>query len=549
MAAATMRPHLGTWPGPAIDLDRLRRVLRTITAAFLGVPVALFAIGWLRPALAAAALAALGVALAGLAKGRSREAAAAGAPRVPLLALLLGLAPAAVAALVSGAGGLGPRNWDWAKHDAVLRDLVVQEWPVRYATESGTTALVYYVAYYLPAAATGKLAGWIAANAALSATSLAGTVLAVLWLVVLARGAPLTCGALCALFSGMDVLGALLVQRWPPHLGRILGDYHLEWWSTHWQYSSNASLLYFVPGQAIAGWLLVALLVDAIQERRDDFPVLALLAVGALWSPFVVVGMLPLTAAFLVARSRSPAAVARAQATAPSLAGAVLLAVPALYYASRLAPLALPRYFQPAISPANRGDLRLLPVDLEPFAFLAGYAVFVTCEFLVLWVLLLREHGGGGEEGALRPALLAAGWTLLVLPLFRYGLFNDLVMRASIPALAILLVASASALRRGVRSGRRAAIAAVLAIGALYGGNLLRMHLEWACRAGRIVFTVPQRSVRSLFQIQLHDPAAMRRDFVAQYLGAADAPFFRWLARPSAATEVDTADPLAGPSR
>ncbi len=546
MVAPTMGvQHESPW-SPRVDIDRLRRALRVLTAAFLGLPVALFLLGWLRPAVAAVALAALGLALAGLVGRRLGAAVATARPvSVPLPALLLALVPAATLAVVSGAGGLGPRNWDWAKHDAVLRDLVAQPWPVRYATESGTTALVYYIAYYLPAAAVGKVAGWLAANAVLAATSLVGAVLAVLWLVVLARGAPLLCGSLLAVFSGMDVLGAALLSRWPPDLARIFGDYHLEWWATHWQYSSTASLLYFAPGQAIAGWLLAALLVDAAEGGRAPVPIAAVLAVGLLWSPFVVIGVLPLAIAVLLGRGRSLAAVTRAQATAANVAGALLGAVLTLYFASRALPLALPARYHPAAPAVTRGDLRLMPAELGLGTFLASYAVFMACEFLLLWLLLLREHGAGREDGALRPALLAAGGTLLVLPLFHYGLYNDLVMRASIPALFVLLIAAARALRRGVATRRRAAIAVVLAVGALYGGNLLRLHLEWIYRARRIAFVAPQGSVRSLFQIQLYDPAAMRKEFVTQYLGSTDAPFFRLLAPPSPAQDIDTPDPSA----
>jgi hypothetical protein len=532
---------------PAVDLDRLRRVLRPATVAFLGVPVALFLAAWLRPGFAVLALAALGLALSGLASGRAAAVPARPPARVPRLGLLLGLAPAAALALMSGAGGFGPRNWDWAKHDAVLRDLVAQPWPVLYHTGAGTTALVYYVAYYLPAAVAGKLVGWAAANATLAATSLAGTLLAALWVIVLARGAPLLCGGMFALFSGMDVLGAVLLSSWPPDLARVAGNDHLEWWATHWQYSSTASLLYFAPGQAIGGWLLAALLLDALDRRRDGLPLLALLAVGMLWSPFAVLGALPLAAAFLLSRGGGGGAAARAQLTLANLGGGVLAATLTLYYASRALPLALPPRFLSAATPAARGDLAFLPAALGPGAFAAGCAIFVACEFLVLWLLLLREGDAADEERALRPALLAAGATLLALPLFRYGLWNDLSMRASIPALAVLLVVSARALRRGVAGRRRAAIALVLAVGALHGGNLLRLHAGFVLRARQAAFRPPEQRMRDLFQMQLHDAAAMRRNFVVQYLGAVDSPFFRSLARPQAPREVDDADPLAAP--
>ena len=529
---------------PALRLESLARALRVATVVFLGLPILIFAIGWLRPGVAAVAAAAAIIALAPLARhrGAATPAPTGEAPRVSLVALLAGLAPAAVLVVVSGAGGCGPRTWDWLKHDAVLKDLIVQSWPVLYATEAGTTGLVYYVAYYLPAAIAGALAGWKIANLAILATSLAGTALAVLWLVVLARGAPILCGAVFALFSGMDALGVTLLAG-GSGLAEVLSNYHLENWAKYWQYSSTPSLLYFVPNQAIAGWLLAALLVDAVRADRAGFPFAALPAVGLLWSPFVAIGVLPLALAGAFARQRRLREVVRAQANPANLAAALLGLLLVAYFAARIGPLELPGRYHADAAAAAAGAFWLVPFHV-PFAdFLVRYLLFVTCEFALLWLLLLRAQRAGEEGRPARRLLAAAGATLLLLPLFHYGLYNDLVMRASIPALFVLQIAAVEALRRGGSRATSMLIAAVLTIGAVYPGNLLRWHVRWVAGARRIVLLAPAASVRSLFHMQLHDSVAAQRAFLTQYLGAADAPFFGYLARRSAAFDVTGPDP------
>jgi hypothetical protein len=289
----------------AIGLAGLRRALRLVTVCLLALPVLVFIVGWLRTPIAVLLSVALGVAAAALVRdGGQGDAVATGSSRVSLVTMFAALIPITAAVLLSGVGGFGPRNWDWVKHDAVLRDLIVQPWPVRYLTEDGATGLTYYVAYYLPAAVVGKVAGWTAANLALAATSLLGAVLAVLWVVVLARGAPLLCGVVFALFSGMDVLGAALRAAGGLDLAAVFGNLHLEWWSGHWQYSSNVSLLYYAPHQALAAWLLTALTIDGIEGEGGRVSILAVAAVGLLWSPFVVLGLLPLLVAIAVRPGR-----------------------------------------------------------------------------------------------------------------------------------------------------------------------------------------------------------------------------------------------------
>jgi hypothetical protein len=440
-----------------------------------------------------------------------------------------------VGALValSGAGGVGPQTWDWGKHHAVLKDLITHPWPVAYATGADDAALTYYVAYYLPAALVGKAAGWTAANLALFAWTAAGAVLAFLWLVVLSGASPWRCLALFALFSGLDFVGAATwSSRWPD--GGWMRDFHAEWWAGRWVYPNNVTLLAFAPHQALGGWLLTALTLDGLRRAPGRHPHALGGALGLLWSPLATIGLAGLAVLDWTGTwSRGRRLAVRDGA---DLAGGVLALALATYFLSRAWPLGLPARYYPPLAALEAARLALVPGGLPGPRFAADYAVFTVLEFGLAAALLAAARRECLPD---RRWLAVATLTLLALPFVRYGAFNDLAMRASIPALFVLQVLAARALvGPGWPRGAAAALALTLAIGALYPLNMLRIQATGIVRRGALVRVADPGDVRDLFRQQ--------RDvgyyfFVGQYVAALDAPFFRYLARPAVPVPIEQA--------
>jgi hypothetical protein len=75
------------------------------------------------------------------------------------------------------------------------------------------------------------------------------------------------------------------------------------------------------------------------------------------------------------------------------------------------------------------------------------YFTFILIEFAVLCYLLVRNFKDGIEPLFFGVAVAV----LMVLPLFKYGPNNDLVMRGSIPALAAVMFAVVDGWARPVR--------------------------------------------------------------------------------------------------
>lgn len=519
-ASASRSPARGT-----IGLPALRRAVGVASLVYVALPVALFVAGWLRPAWAALLEASL---VAGIAIWARRLCAAGGVSGPPRSARALAGATLAVVAVValSGPGGFGGQTWDWVKHNAILRDLIEQPWPIAYATGQSDVALVYYVAYYLPAALVGKIAGWTTAHVVLFAWSALGAGLAFLWLVVLSGASVWWCLVIFVGFSGLDMVGA---AAWSTQWTGLawMSDLSVDWWAGYWSYPSNVTLLSNVPHQALGAWLLTGLTLDGLQRHPGRAPHGLGGALGLLWSPYAAIGVLGLAALDWATAWRARGGLRGLVRDGAELAGLLTGLVLTAYFLSRYWPVELPPQYYPPPDRIEAAALAFLPARLAATEFWAGYAVFVTLEFLVLAALLAVVYRRSQTE---RRLLGMATAVLLVLPLFRHGYHNDLVMRASIPALFTLqvLVARAAEIvpRRSVLAS---AVTAILVLGAVYPANMLRLRIQTVVARGALVRIPTRRARADLFHQQL--VLRGRYFHVGQYIGAVDSPFFRLLAR------------------
>ncbi len=357
--------------------------------------------------------------------------------RTIALLVLVALAWTALA----GVGHLFYANVDWLIRDAVLRDLVATPWPPLYDGGTGGAApqiLRAPVGFYLPAAAAGSVLGLRCADILLYLWTAMGFAL-VLWAAMTlftTRRERVICVLAMLLFGGLDLIGFPLMQGRLPALGE-----HVEWWASFAQYSSNSTLLFWVPNHALPAWLGVLLALRHWRTPELARMALMLAAAITLWSPLSAAGLVPFFLAGLNWR-RDIGAVLAMRAGLPFLAVAALVA----------------RYITLDTQAIASG----WSIDLFPNArmFWRYYGDFCMLEFGVIALLLAW----------LRAFDLRVGVAILVLaalPFYHFGGGNDLVMRSSIPALAVLALASVGPLASSDRTLPRALLGLVLAIGAL----------------------------------------------------------------------------------
>jgi hypothetical protein len=518
-----------------LRFSTLARYLIPVSLLYLGLPYAIFFAGWLRwyyalPCIGLVALPLL-YAVRDLDEIVGRKQEQAHGPTLKWRHVALVFLAALPLLGISGVGGFGFQDTDWLKHNAILKDLVTRPWPVVYELGGQRAPLVYYVAYYLPAALLGKIGGWTLANQVLFVWSLIGLVLALLWFLVLARRATLPVVLLFVLFSGLDVVGQWIARSAiapiRPEIWSILRWDHIEQWSIGWQYSSNVTLLFWVPNQVLAGWIATGLLVGMIfhpPTKASGHMSLFYCGLTALWSPFVTIGLLPYLLVECLLEGGSLSRRLRRYTSLPNLCGLALLAVVGLFYSAKLY----------EVSPLLTSDiphgfsLKFAPDTQAKMIGLALILIFCTLEF-GLFATIIRTTN---QDWSPKTRILFATTLicLSLIPFYRYGGTNDFVMRVSIPALFVLAVFLCAALHSRSLGGPGRTILVILVIlGAVTPLVELRRHVTAIHDAGTILQTPAIDQVRSISRWGLSGEQA--EVIVLQYVGSSQAPFFRFLTK------------------
>ncbi len=339
---------------------------------------------------------------------------------------------------LSGVGHLFYANLDWVIRDAVLRDLVATPWPPMYEMDGGTPMILRApIGFYLPVAALGSVVGLQAADFLLYLWTAFGFAL-VLWVAIslfATRRERLICGAVMLGFGGLDLIGFPLMFHQVPPLGQ-----HIEWWASFAQYSSNSTLLFWVPNHALPAWLGLLMVLRHWRTTELARVTLLLAASIPLWSPLSAFGLVPF---FLIGLNwrRDLGALLALRSGWPFIALAALVA----------------RYVTMDTQAIARGWAIDMFGNAESFWYV--YTAFCLLEFGILALLLARLQAFDFKVGI-------AVLILLLLPFYRFGPGNDLVMRSSIPALMVLALATVRPLASSNRQGARVLLALVLIVGA-----------------------------------------------------------------------------------
>jgi hypothetical protein len=357
-----------------------------------------------------------------------------------------GVRPAVVATIVivsltwtaiAGVGHFFYANTDWSIRDAVLRDLTATAWPPEYQNDGDFPLILRApIGYYLPAAVVGWLAGPGVGDFALYLWTASGFALFLCAATTLfsAPRQRLMAVILMIAFGGMDLVGYSLAKGGIPP-----GSQHLGAWSPLAQYSSNSTLLFWVPNHALPAWLGTILILRL--WRLPDLARIAPLMAAAipLWSPLSAIGLAPFYLAGVDWR-RDFRDLFAIRTGLPFLAMALLVARYVTLDAGTI-----PGGWAFALKP--------------PGEYIKQYVSFCLLEFGVLAWALYRLK-------AYDLALTIAVAVLLLLPLYRFGAANDLAMRSSIPALTVLALGTVRPVIDHGRSTWRYVLILVLLIGA-----------------------------------------------------------------------------------
>lgn len=409
------------------------RNLKVSLLAYLVLPIIIFIIGYLRLYIAIPAAACI---VFGFVKAcgdntsdRFTKELTIGRWQFMLLAVIILLWTH-----LGGLNGLFYQSDDWPWRNAIFHDLVDMKWPVVY--ENRGSALVYYIGFWLPPAVIAKFTAfitgsaiwtWRAARGALWIWSSLGLMLTALTLMFFVnadkRWKQWAVVAVFILFSGLDIIGAVYTEK----LQRLTAParMHLEWWPLDKkQFSSITTCIYWVFNQSIIPWLATACFLMEKNAKNYVFLGVTCMCSGPL--PFVglVICMVFswICDAVKSIRSRQLKNLAKETLSASNiLLAGIAITLLGIYFISNMSFMS---------SALQKNELRF--IDSVRAYFNRNLIVFYALEVGVYIVLIWHRH-------LKNPMFYCIAASLLIIPYFHIGASEDFCMRASIPALFILM--------------------------------------------------------------------------------------------------------------
>lgn len=334
----------------------------------------------------------------------------------------------------SGIGKYVFQNADHNCRNAIFDALVQKEWPVinfdvdidKFGEGVSATSLVYYIGFWLPSAIFGKVFGVSAGYGFQFFWAVLGIFL--MYYYICARKEKLLVWPLLVLifFSGFDIVGQYLRGE---NIFLLANDVHIEWWGEPYQYSSMTTQLFWVFNQAIPAWLCT---IFAYMQNNNRSIVL-ILGCCMLPSTFPFVGLLALVLFWMFSRNYKISKYDTKKENVKNyidcwmkdtitvqnvLGGGIIGIFSFLYLASNVSGN---RVMGENVIGANY-DNNLLK-----------YIMFIIVEISVYFLLLYKMKRMSG----LYYCILLC---LCIIPPIKVGMAGDFCMRASIPALFILLL-------------------------------------------------------------------------------------------------------------
>lgn len=428
-------------------------LLLCLTFFYIYIPIFAFLLGWTNILLAIITIVILCVGIWRMLKEYSRNYINDDI-FISYPVIILSLLIIASLCIVVGIGGIYPQAGDWFKHNAVLRDLIKNSWPVYY-TEKEEAMLTYYLGYYLVPALIGKIAGGFdAGNIAFIVWTVLGLFLVFLHLTRVIKANTVK-KQLITLFVLIFFCGAL--NPCQNILKSVFEDEMNSLGSYHWvlvrnimlQYRSNLVMIRWVVPQVVVTWLVTLLFYENFKKVR--YYVLLLLPV-MLYGTFSFAALVVMSIIYAIVLLLKHDVTFWEIASAENITSAVTLGSILFFY------------FWGNVSQAK-------PVS-SSFR-LESYSGMYMLVYIVFCIFMFGIYAGCVFADKKRNVLFYLNLViLLVLPWFKMGLCNDVVMSASIPSLFILMIFVLELLfdeRESTKLGIRKGIAiSVLVIGMWY---------------------------------------------------------------------------------
>ena len=326
----------------------------------------------------------------------------------------------------SGIGGFRPQHFDYYKHNLIINNLVRLDWPVVYADGQ---YLCYNVAYYLVPTLLAKFFGglsfvgyfifgwsWIGLFLLFQFINQKSGLKLVLFFMFF--------NSIEAIFYAYDFLRSPL-GSYDFVIDLFTKDHTIELIKTAGglKYLSPVKLVSSAPQHAIGAWLCTALFVDNF-EKLNLKKLFLLFAILLYWSPLAAFGLGLVVAIYFLLRNYSPKSFAQKmrEIYASLPLHLMTLLIPAFFYFNGHVPIK-------EINGLIFNDLQ----NFHHYSLLILF-LFINSVFWLILFLYFKKR----IETSLDYLTVASIIVLFLLPFYHFGNYNDLMMRASIPAIFIV---------------------------------------------------------------------------------------------------------------
>lgn len=323
----------------------------------------------------------------------------------------------------AGWGRFTEQSSDWWKHNAVLADLVNHSWPVYYINGEEHSMLTYYLGQYIIPALAGKVLHsfrtaefatllWAELGLFLVYMNLIRIFQVRVWYMRL-----LTAGLLC-FFNGPLLLGQKIAGMVYPELDSMTSNRQWFIWQDDvlLQYSNHFVLLRWVFPQVLVIWLCFLFFYE---HKCMVQHYMTVLLPGIFFGVLPFVGVLPFAvgyAFFMLYQERSIKRWIRQVFSLQNVMSFLSFGIVMLLY------------FYGNVLSEKPDVIRFRMVEYG--GEFGEYIIFIFFMVLLYGMCIFRDNRGN-------VFFYIAVASLILIPLFRMGRFNDWVMRCSIPALFV----------------------------------------------------------------------------------------------------------------
>lgn len=357
--------------------------------------------------------------------------------RDTIIKFLFAIGIIAIWVYYSGIGKFVFQNTDHSVRNSIFNILVEYDWPVvnydilpefnrAWDGTTKVTGLIYYIGFWLPSAIVGKVLGIRAGYYAQAVWAVLGIALVYYLICVMLKKVVVWPLFILVFFSGLDIIGVFLTNF------SVLGsNWHLEWWGTPYQYSSMTTQLFWVFNQSVPAWVCTILMYVQKNNRNLVF----ILACSMLSSTFPFIGLLLLALFFCFTRkydTKVEGAISleskiksytmslmKDTCTLQNVLGGGIVGIVSFLYLL-----------------GNFSGGHVMAENVKGARFdnsLPKFVIFLILEIGVYAVLIYKYN----KQSKLYYFVLLC---LCVIPPIRVGYSIDFCMRASIPALFILML-------------------------------------------------------------------------------------------------------------